>query len=99
MANLLEQAIDCDDGDDAAKVIRNAPRLIAREQTGGRAPSGFGLEIHVSQRLPVVVADDETTAVVFLCVPGGGKRRGAMVIPGRWAERLGNELRPSATRR
>jgi hypothetical protein len=31
--------------------------------------AGLGLEIHVNQRLTVVVADDETNAVVFLFVP------------------------------
>ena len=36
---------------------------------------GLGLKINVSQRLTVVVADDETTAVVFSISQGGGKRR------------------------
>ena len=31
---------------------------------------GLGLKINVSQRLTVVVADDETTAVVFFDIPG-----------------------------
>ena len=31
MANLLERAIDCDDGDDAAKVIRNALGIASDE--------------------------------------------------------------------
>ena len=60
-------------------VGRDASRLIAREQIGCSAPSGLGLEIHVSQRLSVVVADDETTAVVFLNVPRRGKRRGSVM--------------------
>jgi hypothetical protein len=48
---------------------RYLPRLIACEQVRRRPPSGLGLEIHVSQRLTIVVADDEATAVVFLDVP------------------------------
>jgi hypothetical protein len=48
---------------------RYPPRLIACEQVRRRPPSGLGLEIHVSQRLTIVVADDEATAVVFLDVP------------------------------
>ena len=48
---------------------RYPPRLIACEQVRRRPPSGLGLEIHVSQRLTIVVADDEETAVVFLDVP------------------------------
>ena len=43
--------------------------LISREQISRGAPSGFGLEIHVSQRLTVVVADDKAALVVFLDVP------------------------------
>ena len=31
MANLLERAIDCDDGDDAAKMIRNALGIASDE--------------------------------------------------------------------
>ena len=54
-------------------VGRDASRLIAREQIGRSAPSGLGLEMHVRQRLSVVVADDETTAVVFLNVPRWGE--------------------------
>jgi hypothetical protein len=59
-------------------VGRDAPRFIAREQIGRCASSGLGLEIDVSQRLTVVVADDETTALVFLYVPRWRKaaRRG-----------------------
>jgi hypothetical protein len=45
-------------------------RLIAREQISGRAPSGFALEINVSQRLTVVVADDEAASVVLFDIPG-----------------------------
>ena len=44
-------------------------RLIAREQISGRAPSGFALEINVSQRLTVVVADDEAASVVLFDIP------------------------------
>ena len=33
MANLLERAIDCDDGDDAAKMIRNALGVASDEVT------------------------------------------------------------------
>ena len=36
-------------------IYRYPSRLIAREQISGRAPSGFALEIHVSQRLTVIV--------------------------------------------
>ncbi len=50
-------------------VRRYAPRFIAGEQIGRSASAGLSLEIHVSQRPPVVVTDDETTAVVFLYVP------------------------------
>jgi hypothetical protein len=32
-------------------VGRNAPRLILREQTGGRSPTGLFLEIDLGQRL------------------------------------------------
>jgi hypothetical protein len=31
IANLLERAIDCDDGDDAAKVVRNALGIASDE--------------------------------------------------------------------
>ena len=50
-------------------ISRDPPRLIARKQFGGGASSGLRLEIHVSQCPPVVVADDETTAVVFFDIP------------------------------
>ena len=52
-----------------AIVRRYAPRFIAGEQIGRSGSAGLSLEIHVSQRPPVVVTDDETTAVVFLYVP------------------------------
>ena len=48
---------------------RYPPCLVAREQVGRRPPSGLGLEIHVSQRVPVVVANDEAASVVFFDVP------------------------------
>ena len=44
-------------------VGRYPPCLIAREQIGRGALSGFGLEIHASQRLAVVVADDKAASV------------------------------------
>jgi hypothetical protein len=37
----------------------NAPRLVAGEELGRRAPPRLVLEIDVGERLPVVVADDE----------------------------------------
>jgi hypothetical protein len=54
-------------------MFRYAPRLVACEQPGSRPPSGLGLEIHVSQRLTVVVADDEASLVGFCYVPWRGK--------------------------
>ena len=51
-------------------IRRNAPRLIACEQVRSRPPSGLGLEIYVSQRLTVVVADDEAGSVVLFDIPG-----------------------------
>jgi hypothetical protein len=80
-------------------IRRYPPCLIAREQLAGRAPAGRDLEIDVSQRLTVTVANDETTAVVLFDISGRWEAVRRKVIPGRWTERLGNELRPSATRR
>jgi hypothetical protein len=42
---------------------------------GGCAQAGLDLKINVSQRLTVVVAGDETTAVVLFDIPG---RRAAL---------------------
>ena len=55
---------------------RYPPRLIACEQVRRRPPSGLGLEIHVSQRLTVVVADDEAASVLFfdILAAGSGER-------------------------
>ena len=49
------------------------PCLITREQVRRRPPSGLGLEIHVSQRLTVIVADDEAASVVLFDIPGRGE--------------------------
>jgi hypothetical protein len=53
----------------------NPSRFKAGEQIGSRAPAGVTLEIYVSERLPVLVADDEACAVRFLDGPRGGKLR------------------------
>jgi hypothetical protein len=42
---------------------RYPPRLVLGEQLGGRAASRLPLEIDVSERLPVGVADDEAGVV------------------------------------
>ena len=47
----------------------DAPRLVAGEQLGRRAPSRLLLEINVGERLPVGVADDEA-GVGLLDGPG-----------------------------
>ena len=48
-----------------AILARNPPRLVAREQIGGRAPAGLVLAIHEGECLPVVVADDEARRGLF----------------------------------
>jgi hypothetical protein len=40
-------------------------RLIAGEQVGGSAPSSLLLIVGVGKRLPVVVADDKASTIVF----------------------------------
>jgi hypothetical protein len=43
----------------------NAPSFVARQQSGGSASAGFVLIIDVVERLPISIADDEASAVVF----------------------------------
>ena len=50
-------------------VGRYSSRLITGEQLAGGSSARLSLEKYVSQRLTIVVADDETTSVVFLYVP------------------------------
>ena len=56
----------------------DAPRLVAREQTGSRPSARLIFEIHVGHRLSVGVADDEA-GVGFL---GGPERREAAAQDG-----------------
>ena len=49
----------------AGNVRRDAPCLIAREQTGSRAPAGLILEIDEGQRLLFRVPDDEARLSFF----------------------------------
>jgi hypothetical protein len=50
-------------------ICSDPARFVSRQQTGGGTSTGLRLEINVSQRLTVVVADDEATAVMFFDVP------------------------------
>jgi len=62
-------------------------------QIGRSVPSGLGLEIHVSQRLSVVVADDETTAVCSSMSQGGGNGVARLWPrqPAEWPEQHNNK--------
>ena len=51
-------------------VRSDAPRLVAGEQIGSRAPAGVTLEIDVGERLTVLVADDDKLSAP----PGMGLR-------------------------
>jgi hypothetical protein len=55
----------------------DAPGLVAREQTGSRPSARFIFEIHVGQRLPVGVADDEAGVGLL----GGPGRQLALKAP------------------
>ena len=56
------------------EVRRHAPHLVAGQQLGRRAATGLLLEIEISERLTVLVADDEARVVVLL---DGPRRREA----------------------
>jgi hypothetical protein len=46
-------------------VDRNPPRLVLREQLGGRAPAGLLLEINVSELLAAMVNHDKAGGLLF----------------------------------
>lgn len=58
----------------------DATRLVARQQVGGSAPAGFLLEVHIGQRVAVVILDDEAGGVRSSMGPGrreAARRHGA----------------------
>jgi hypothetical protein len=55
--------------------LGNAPRLVARHQVSRRSPAGLILEIHVGERVPVGVADNEALPIQLRVGLLGGPRR------------------------
>ena len=56
----------------------NPLRVVAGEQISGRAPARITLEIHVGERVPVLVADDEAGVVHLVDRPR--RREAALAI-------------------